>query len=212
MAFVNAAPVLARGATLPARGARMSARAPEQRPALSRRALLSGLGAALVGGAVAAPPAHAGIEYGLSKLLFPKEGFTSPERTTPGSVEIDRTVLSSTEGKASLATLKVVSDLVKQAKKEFEEKPELFDVSAAFKGVRIDELRTALNTVDQAFDEGTQKKTDKVVSGILQDVGEVIVNGQVKPDVKRTSKKIDRIRGWITKIDGDLDYLLAFYK
>jgi hypothetical protein len=212
MAFVTSPP-LAQRAPAALGAPRMAAAGPPARPALSRRALLAGLGAAVAAAGVTggAVPANAGLEYNLSKIFFPKEGFTSPEMTTPGSVAVDKSVLASTEGKASLAKIKVVSDLVKQAGREFEEKPEEFDVSAAFKSVRVDELRGALNVVDQAFDEETQKKTDKVVRGILQDIGELVFNGQIKGGAKRTPKKIDRIRAWITKIDGDLEFLLAFY-
>lgn len=217
MAFVTALPLSARAtAPLSSRAPRMTASRPSpSRDAVSRRGLLRGLGAAVVGaGALAAgaPAANAGLEYGLSKALFPKEGFTKPEPVLPSSVSVDRSVLESKEGAAAVKAIQEVSVLVKKANADFEKAPEEFDVSAAFKVFKIDELRSALNTVTPAFDEDTQKKTDKVVRSILQDINELTFNGTIRPGTKRTVRKMDRIRGWISKIDGDLDYLVAFFK
>lgn len=181
---------------------------------VSRRALLSGAAAAAAA-AVSLPvfaepsPGIAGL---VSKIFFPKEGFNAPELTNPSGVVVDQTVLGTAEAKEALEKLRGYKGLVEKVVTDFEAAPATFDVAATFKkDVKIDGIRMVLNVVNEAFDEETQKQTDKVVRGIIQDVGELQYNGGVKEGAQRTPKKIERTRQWLTKISSDVTYLAAFF-
>lgn len=221
MAFVTSLPLARPQPPLGPPPAAAAAAPPRMsaRPAVSRRALLSGAAAALSAAALAAAaPGGAraagapGIEGRLSKVLFPKAGYNAPDAMAPGSVTVDAAVLGSAAGKAAVAKLAAFGAAVKRAGAEFEAAPTTADVAAAFRAIKVDELRSVLNVLGEAFDEEAQKTTDKVVRGIIQDVGELVYNGGLKGAAQRTPRKVDRIRGWVRKIDGDFDYLLAFYK
>lgn len=77
--------------------------------------------------------------------------------------------------------------------------------------VSISELRNALNIVNEAVDEESQVQTDKVVRGIIQDIGELQTAAVVKKGQVRTPKKIDRTNDWFLKLTADFQRLLSFY-
>ncbi len=76
---------------------------------------------------------------------------------------------------------------------------------------QISELRNALNTFDEAFDEEAQRETDKVVRGIIQDIGELQTAAALKEGATRTKKKIERTQDWFEKLVGDFNKLLSLY-
>jgi hypothetical protein len=183
-------------------------------PTMNRRAVLS-VAMLAAAGLVAPRDASAGlgIEGAVSKVFFPKEGYNAPDRTAPGSVTVDAEVMKRPETKAALKKLSDYDALIKDTAAQFKADPMSYDVAAKVKSsFKVDDIRSSLNIVNEAFDEDTQRVTDKVVRGIIQDIGEVITNSTVKPGTSRTSKKIDRTTQWLSKISGDFDYLLAFYK
>lgn len=223
MAFINATnPVLR---SLSSRHSTASAKwTCEQRSehshSVSRRELLANIAAAAAAAAAvvtAAGPLPAaakngeGLERAFSKVLFPKEGFNAPDAVAPSSDIIDRDVLAKPEAKAALAKLRTYSEDIDRLYSDFKKDPQI-ELSASVKKISsISELREALNIVNEAIDEDTQLKTDKVVRGIIQDIGELEIAAALKPGSSRTKRKIERTGDWFDKLTGDFKRLLSFY-
>lgn len=185
----------------------------------SRRALLTGAGYAALAVALGQiTPAVAGpapgIEGAVAKRFFPKEGFNAPEKTTAANTKINPEVMSKPEAKQALEKLREFSDKMTALTAAFEGNPKYYNLADELqRSIKVDDIRSALNTVLEAFDEETQKTTDKLARGIIQDLSEVLYNSSIAPGVTsgRTPNRIDRITKWLAKINGDFKYLLSFY-
>lgn len=183
--------------------------------AVSRRQLLSGATAAVTAAilsATATPaPANAGLESAFSKILFPKEGFNAPDTLKASSNVVNQAALKSKEAQQALERLRGYNASISELYTKFKSDPQIELSSSVRKMVSISDLRNALNVVNEAIDEDSQFETDKVVRGIIQDIGELENAGYVKKGSTRTPKKIDRTTDWFVKLTGDFTRLLAFY-
>lgn len=186
---------------------------------MSRRTLLAAAGCAAVAGALGQiAPAMAGpasgLESAVAKKFFPKEGYNAPEKTTAATTKVSADVMSTPEAKEALKKLQEISTQLLSLTSAFEGNPKFYNLADELqRGIKVDDIRSALNTVLDAFDEETQKTTDKLARGIIQDLSELIYNSSIAPGVTsgRTPNRIDRIAKWLAKINGDFNYLLSFY-
>lgn len=150
-----------------------------------------------------------GLERAVSKFFFPKEGFNVPDAPLAGS--IDKKLLETGSGKEAIESLRKYQSAVDELYAEFKADPQTKlspRVASAFK---ISELREVLNTFTEAFDENSQRETDKVVRNIIQDVGELQTAAALREGTTRTQKKIDRTTDWFEKLVTDFKRLMAFY-
>eukprot|EP00183_Erythrolobus_madagascarensis_P003703 CAMPEP_0185856478 /NCGR_PEP_ID=MMETSP1354-20130828/29017_1 /TAXON_ID=708628 /ORGANISM="Erythrolobus madagascarensis, Strain CCMP3276" /LENGTH=218 /DNA_ID=CAMNT_0028558729 /DNA_START=12 /DNA_END=668 /DNA_ORIENTATION=+ len=179
--------------------------------ALSRRSILRvvGLGAATALVAAGAEEARAdGLGGSFSQALFPKGQLSEIKRD---QVVMDKDVLNDPAVKAGLAELREYRSKLSDIKTEFGSDPQM-DIDAKLKGTfSVSKLRDDLNKINSAFDEETQIRTDRIVRGIIQDLGEIAAVAKTKPDVARTPKKIEKTKVWLDKLSGDFDKLLSFY-
>lgn len=214
MAFVNFAGALPRslGNRLHAQRSVVTCSAPANRH-VSRRALLAGavalagLGGSAGSALAAGSSVDQAVEKAVSKVFFPKKGFNAPAADKVGN--IDRKFLESAEGKAAVSTLKGYQAKIDTLYTAFKEDPQApIPLKDAF---QISKLRDALNTFDEAFDEEAQIETDKVVRGIIQDIGELQNAAALKPGTPRTKKKIDRTQDWFETLTRDFNKLMSYY-
>lgn len=210
MAFVNFAGALPRSSASRLHSSRsvVTCSAPTPKP-VSRRALLAGAAAlaGLSGSAGSSLAAEGGVEQAVSKFFFPKKGFNAPDAPQAGT--IDRSVFQTSEGKAAISTLKGYQEKLDTLYTSFKDDPQApLPVKDTF---QISKLRDALNTFDDAFDEEAQKETDKVVRGIIQDIGELQNAAALKPGAPRTKKKIERTQDWFETLTRDFNKLLSYY-
>lgn len=155
-----------------------------------------------------------GIEGAISKFFFPKKGFNVDDNSLDkGKVVKNLDAMGKEKVKKSLGNLKELFNGIKNVRGEFEGDPKMFDVGSNVKKIvgGVAKLREDLNNVNEVFDEDTQKKTDRLVRGIIQDVEEVEVVSLIKGG-GRTEKKIERTRDWLTKVQGDFEKLLGLYE
>jgi hypothetical protein len=113
-----------------------------------------------------------------------------------------------------LTTLRDYRRAIGDISTKFEAAPETADVLTDLEGVfRYDALRNVLNVVaDANFDEEVQKRTDRLVRNILQDLNELEVAARIRGNQGvRTPRKIDAVRKWLHSISTDMDRLLAYY-
>ena len=73
-------------------------------------------------------------------------------------------------------------------------------------------LRESLNTVNSAFDEETQRGTDRLIRVILQDITELEVANNQKDGIERSPRRVETMQGKLFKLDKAFDDYLAFAK
>lgn len=111
-----------------------------------------------------------------------------------------------------MAKLRTYEQNISELYAKFQAQPATTELSQTVRGmVSISDLRSALNVVNEAIDELAQVETDKVVRGIIQDIGELENAAALKPGGTRTQKKIVRTTDWFDKLEKDFKRLLAFY-
>mmetsp|Transcript_837 Transcript_837/g.1003 ORF Transcript_837/g.1003 Transcript_837/m.1003 type:complete len:209 (-) Transcript_837:2181-2807(-) len=71
-------------------------------------------------------------------------------------------------------------------------------------------LREALNTVNSAFDEDTQKGTDRLIRNILQDITELETANRQKEGVARSDRRLDIMLSKLDKLACAFEDYLAF--
>lgn len=151
-----------------------------------------------------------GLEKAFSKVLFPKSGFNVPDGAPPPT--IDQSVLSTPEAKEALSTIRSYQTNISDLYSQFKVDPKTMELTATIrKLVSISDLRISLNIINEAIDESSQIESDKVVRGIIQDIGELENAAQLKPGANRTAKKMTRTGDWFDKLGKDFVQLLAFY-
>eukprot|EP00957_Ditylum_brightwellii_P111791 8526926-Ditylum_brightwellii.AAC.1 len=72
------------------------------------------------------------------------------------------------------------------------------------------QVRADFNGVTEAFDEDTQRGTDRLVRIILQDITELETANRQKPGVPRSEKRLSIVQGKLSKLEKAFDDFLAF--
>jgi len=72
------------------------------------------------------------------------------------------------------------------------------------------QLRTDLNVLNSAFDEDTQRGTDRVIRLIMQDITELEAANRQKAGVDRSEKRLDIMKGKLDKLTKAFSDYLAF--
>lgn len=176
---------------------------------VTRRALLTWLTVA-VAGSLAPRACNAAAGTALTKKLYPKPGYNVEEQfEAPPLSEQDVARVQK-----QLAALREYRQAVSDISAKFEAAPDTYDVLGELERVfRYDTLRNVLNVVaDTNFDEEVQKRTDRLVRNILQDLSELETAARIRGNQgRRTPRKTDAVRKWLRTFSTDMDRLLAYY-
>jgi hypothetical protein len=73
-------------------------------------------------------------------------------------------------------------------------------------------VRSELNIINTAFDEDTQRGTDRIIRNILQDITEVETSNKQKEGVERSERRLEILKGKLVKLDQAFSDILAFAK
>jgi len=144
-------------------------------------------------------PANAGWATGPgSAVLDPKDAIVDEDVFKTSAVQ---KALKSVQGYSSL-----VSDMKKAltANSQVDLKPVIrkeFDFA---------KLRADLNTLNTAFDEDTQRGTDRLIRVILQDLNELEVSNAQKDGVPRSDIRLAKMNGKLDKLQVAFDTFLKF--
>jgi hypothetical protein len=71
-------------------------------------------------------------------------------------------------------------------------------------------LRNELNTLNTAFDEDTQRGTDRLIRGIIQDLVEVEIANKQKDGIERSERRASIMFAKLEKLQASFNDLLAF--
>merc|ERR1712232_371055 len=78
------------------------------------------------------------------------------------------------------------------------------------KNFEFAKLRSDLNTLNTAFDEDTQRGTDRLIRVILQDLNELEVSNDQKDGIPRSDIRLAKMNGKLDKLQVALDTFLKF--
>merc|ERR1712194_462199 len=78
------------------------------------------------------------------------------------------------------------------------------------KEFEVSALRQDLNTLNTAFDEDTQRGTDRLIRVILQDLNELEVANSQKEGIPRSDIRLTKMNGKLNKLEDAFNTLLRF--
>lgn len=139
-------------------------------------------------------------------------GAGSPEVLDPTEAEIDRNVLESGAVQSALSKIKVDQSTVRGMQDILEKDPQANLRPVIIKNLDFAALRESMNVYNTAFEEDTQRGTDRLIRIIMQDITELEIANQQKKDVPRSERRLEILKNKLAKLDSAFDQLLAFGK
>jgi len=161
------------------------------------------LGDAFVAGTLLGSPLVANAGY-LNKDSL-------PEVLTPDAAAVDRDVLKTAKVQDALKSTKFFLSVVQEMQKQLKANPQIDLGPAIIKYFNVNELRTALNTVNEALDEETQRGTDRLIRNSIQDITELEASNKLKEGKSRSERKVSIMTGKLEKLDKAFTDFLAFF-
>jgi len=141
---------------------------------------------------------YGGFGRGSAGVTDPKDKIVDDEILASESVQASlskiKNYLSAVEGMQAAISSDTQSNIVPSIRKEFD----------------FVDLRAALNTFNTAFDEETQRGTDRLIRIIIQDIDELEVNAKLKDGIPRSEKRLAVVTGKLSKLSKAFQDLLAF--
>ena len=162
---------------------------------------------AQLAGVVAAGAAFPGVA---SAAQYGGVGRGSPNVLDPKDAIIDEEIFKSSEVQRAIEAIKSYSATVGEMKKALEANGQVDLGPVVRKQFDFVKLRSDLNTFNSAFDEDTQKGTDKLVRVILQDLTELETANKQKEGIERSERRIGNMMAKIDKLQLTFDNFLKF--
>lgn len=164
---------------------------------------------------------EAGLAGATAFLVTPESAFAakygsfgagSPEVLDPSEAEIDSAVLSSSAVQNALKSIKGYQTTVQQMQSLLESDPQANLRPLILKELDFSNLRQTLNTFNTAFEEDTQRGTDRLIRNIMQDITELETANNQKDGIPRSDRRLDIMKGKLAKLDQAFSDYLAFAK
>ena len=159
----------------------------------------AGLSAALL----AAPFPAVAAKYG-------SVGAGSTAVLDPSEAEIDQDVLKSSAVQGALQKVKGYQSTVQQMKAGLDSDPQLNLKPYIVKELDFAVLRDSLNVLNTAFEEDTQRGTDRLIRAIIQDITELETANAQKDGIARSPRRLEIMQGKLAKLDKAFGDYLAF--
>merc|ERR1719384_2334493 len=137
-------------------------------------------------------------------------GAGSPEVLDPSTAIIDDEILASTAVQNAFSNLKGYQKTIQGIKTSLDANKQADVGPVIRKDLDFVALRTDLNIVNSAFDEDTQRGTDRLVRLILQDITELETANKQKEGVSRSEKRLSIMLGKLDKLEKAFGDYLAF--
>ena len=141
---------------------------------------------------------YGGVGRGSAGIIDPKDKIVDSDILASSEVQASldkiKDYLGVVEGLQSTVAANTQADIVPTIRKEFD----------------FVQIRAALNTFNSAFDEDTQRGTDRLVRLILQDIDELEVNSKLKEGYPRSEKRLAIVTGKLNKLSCAFKDIIAF--
>jgi hypothetical protein len=139
-------------------------------------------------------------------------GAGSPNVLMPSDAIVDEDILKSGPVQDALGKVKGYSNLVKEMSLALDKDPQLDLGPTIRKQFDFVQLRSSLNTLNTAFDEDTQRGTDRLIRLVMQDLTELETSNRQKDGISRSDRRLDIMKGKLQKLGSSFDDFLAFAK
>ncbi|CAB9520367.1 expressed unknown protein [Seminavis robusta] len=152
---------------------------------------------------VVAPESASAAKYG-------GFGAGSPNVFDPKEAIVDEDILKSGAVQDALGKVKGYSNLVKEMSAALDQNPQVDLGPTIRKQFDFVQLRSSLNTLNTAFDEDTQRGTDRLIRLVMQDLTELETSNRQKDGIVRSERRMDIMKGKLAKLGTSFDDFLAF--
>ena len=159
---------------------------------------------------VAAMSAFALFPSNANAAKYGKVGRGSPEVLDPKSAIVDDEIMASQPVQDAFAAVKTYKSAVVNMKAALDKNNQADIGASVRKDLDLVKLRADLNTLNTAFDEDTQRGTDRLVRLIFQDVNELETANRQKEGVTRSEKRLAIMYGKLEKLNKAFSDYLAF--
>jgi len=137
-------------------------------------------------------------------------GAGSPEVLDPATAIVDAEILASAPVQKAFSAVKSYKAAVDSMKATLDKNSQA-DISGAIRSeLDFVALRADLNTLNTAFDEDTQRGTDRLVRLIMQDITELETANKQKEGIERSDKRLAIMCGKLEKLNKAFSDYLAF--
>lgn len=144
-------------------------------------------------------PANAGWATGPgSAVLDPKDAI------------VDEDVFKTAAVQKALKSIKAYSSAVNEMKKALTANSQVDLKNVIRKEFEFSKVRSDMNTLNTAFDEDTQRGTDRLIRVILQDLNELEVSNAQKDGIPRSDIRTAKMNGKLDKLQLAFDTFLTF--
>lgn len=137
-------------------------------------------------------------------------GAGSPGVLDPKDAIIDDEILASSAVQDALKSVKTYSALVGEMKKALANNDQVNLGPVLRKQFDFGKLRAELNTLNSAFDEDTQRGTDRLIRSIIQDLTELETANSQKEGIERSPRRVANMNAKMDKLQASFNDLLAF--
>lgn len=137
-------------------------------------------------------------------------GAGSPEVLDPKSAVIDEEILATDAVQKSIGAVKQYLTTVQSMASSLASNDQTDIGPMIRKELDFVKLRVDLNTFNSAFDEDTQRGTDRLVRIILQDITELETANKQKDGIARSERRLAIMNGKLQKLDKAFSDLLSF--
>lgn len=128
----------------------------------------------------------------------------------PSEAEVDESILKSSAVQGALTKVKGYQSTVQKMMAGLDADPQLNIRPFIIKELDFASLRDTLNTVNTAFEEDTQRGTDRLIRVIMQDITELETANSQKDGVARSPRRLEIMQGKLAKLDKAFGDYLAF--
>lgn len=139
-------------------------------------------------------------------------GSDSPGVLDPKDALIDDEILASGGVQDALKRVKAYKQLVNEMQAALEKDSQANLGPVIRKNLDFVQVRETFNTLNSAFDEETQRGTDRLIRLLLQDITELETANRQKEGVARSERRLDIMKGKLAKLDASFSDFLAFAK
>lgn len=119
---------------------------------------------------------------------------------------------NSDDVKAGVSGLADLTKTLQSIKADLKKDSNVDLVGRVAKDLNVGKIRSVLNKYNQAFSEDTQRGTDRLIRGIVQDVQELERDVVVKAGKARSESKIKNLEKRLDATEAAFNELAAFYK
>jgi len=137
-------------------------------------------------------------------------GAEYPEVLDPKNAVVDKDILASEPLQKAVSSIRGYLSAVESMTATLESDSQADIGPTIRKELDFVKLRSDLNTLNSAFDEDTQRGTDRVVRLIIQDITELETSNKQKPGVARSEIRLNIMKAKLGKLRKAFDDFLAF--